>query len=147
MIYMLPLYNNVPQYLTNKLHKILMTAARCAIGDYCFKKSNKYILNKCKWLSVKNMITYSSLIFIDNIVRCNKPKSIMQIYRKNRFERHKATLSLNKNPRTKRYSKFFIYEHTGTFNNIPMEIKIKSRNIFKREIKYWIQNQPRDTLD
>ena len=136
LIYRLPLYNNVPQYLTNKLHKILMTAARCAIGDYCFKKSNKYILNKCKWLSVKNMITYSSLIFIDNIVRCNKPKSIMQIYRKNRFERHKATLSLNKNPRTKRYSKFFIYEHTGTFNNIPMEIKIKSRNIFKREIKY-----------
>ena len=33
LIYMLPLYNNVPQYLTNKLHKILMTAARCAIGD------------------------------------------------------------------------------------------------------------------
>ena len=41
LIYMLPLYNNVPQYLANKLHKILMTAARCAIGDYCFKKINK----------------------------------------------------------------------------------------------------------
>ena len=48
LIHVLPLYNNGPEYPPNKLYKILMTAARCAIGDYCFKKSNKYIFNKCK---------------------------------------------------------------------------------------------------
>ena len=38
LIYMLPIYNSAPEYLKNKLHKIIMTAARTAIGDYCYKK-------------------------------------------------------------------------------------------------------------
>ena len=56
--YMLPIYNNLPGYLNNKLHKIIMTAARTVIGNYCFRKSNLYILNKCNWMNVKNMIKH-----------------------------------------------------------------------------------------
>ena len=48
MIYMLPLYNNLPLYLRNKLHKIQMKSARTAIANYCYKKSTSYILNRCK---------------------------------------------------------------------------------------------------
>ena len=68
MIYMLPLYNNLPLYLRNKLHKIQMKSARTAIGNYCYKKSTSYILNKCKWLNINNMIKYSSLVFIHNVI-------------------------------------------------------------------------------
>ena len=60
---MLPLYNNTPGYLKTKLHKIIMKTARSAIGDYCFKKSITYILNKCKLMNIDNMIKYSSLVF------------------------------------------------------------------------------------
>ena len=42
--YMLPLYMNAPQFLVNKLHKVVMTSARLAIGSFCFKKSTEYIL-------------------------------------------------------------------------------------------------------
>ena len=43
--YMLPIYANANQNNIGKLHKILITAARAAIGSYCFKKSITYILN------------------------------------------------------------------------------------------------------
>ena len=112
MIYMLPLYNNLPLYLRNKLHKILMKSARSAIGNYCYKKSTSYILNKCKWLNINNMIKYSSLVFIHNIIKNKKPKSILGIYKTNRFLRHKAESSLQNIPKNTKYSKFFLQENT-----------------------------------
>ena len=42
LTYMLPLYMNAPSYLIDKLHKVVMTAARVAIGSYCPKKYNIY---------------------------------------------------------------------------------------------------------
>ena len=41
--YMTPIYSIGNQNNINKLHKIIMTAARAAIGSYCFKKSIRYI--------------------------------------------------------------------------------------------------------
>ena len=40
--YMMPLYNIANLHLKNKLHKIIMSAARTAIGNYCFMKSTIY---------------------------------------------------------------------------------------------------------
>ena len=37
--YMLPLYANASKLNIQKLHKIVMTAARCVIGNYCFKQT------------------------------------------------------------------------------------------------------------
>ena len=145
--YMLPIYNIAPNYLKNKLHKIVMKGAHTAIGNYCYKKSTKYILDKCKWLSIDKMITYSSLVFIYNITLNKKPKGVLQIYKTNRFLRHKADLSLSHIPKNVKYSKFFIQEHTNTYNKIPSEIKSKSKKTFKKELKMWIQNQPIDTSD
>ena len=85
--YMLPHYNKLPNHLNNKLHKILMTAARCAVGSYCFKKSNKYILDKCKWLPLEKMITLSSLNFIYNIEKYKKPKGVLTIFRNSNYNR------------------------------------------------------------
>ena len=42
--YMLPMYSNLTIQNLNKLHKLLMTAARVVVGDFCFKKSCNYIL-------------------------------------------------------------------------------------------------------
>ena len=147
LIYMLPLYNSIPGYLKGKLHKIIMKTARSAIGDYCYRKSTSYILNKCKFMNIENMIKYSSLVFINNLIRNKKPKSIMNIYRKSRISRHRANISLQTIPKGKKYSNFFIQAHTSTYNEIPYEITSKSKAIFKKEIKLWILNYHKDTMD
>ena len=59
--YMVPLYSLTTEANLNKLHKVIMTAARAAIGNYCYKKSINYILNKCKWFDIKDIIMISSL--------------------------------------------------------------------------------------
>ena len=61
---MLPIYSLTNTINKNKIHKIITTAARAAIGNFCFKKSIKYILNKCKWLDVNELIDYSALTLI-----------------------------------------------------------------------------------
>ena len=93
------------------------------------------------------MIKYSSLVFIHNIIKNKKPKSILGIYKTNRFLRHKAELSLQNIPKNTKYSKFFLQENTVTYNKIPYDIKEKSIKLFKKEIKMWILTQPEDTMD
>ena len=66
---------------------MLMTAARCAVGSYCFKNSNRYILDKCNWLPLEKMITLSSLNFIYNIEKYKKPKGVLKIFRNSKYDR------------------------------------------------------------
>ena len=120
---MLHIYNNVPKYIMNKLHKVLMKSARCAIGNYCFRKSTSYILDKCKWMTIEKIITYSSLVFIHNIIKHKIPKGVHNIYRNSRFNRHKANISVTYRPINQKYSRFFIQHHSNTYNNVPTEIK------------------------
>ena len=66
--YLLPLYMHTNKILNDKLHKVLMTAARGAIGNYSFKKSKKYILDKCNWLPINKMIENASIKVLHNIL-------------------------------------------------------------------------------
>ena len=50
--YMLPLYLNTTKIQKDRLNKVIMTAARLAIGNYCFKKTSDYILSKCRWMNI-----------------------------------------------------------------------------------------------
>ena len=124
-----------------------MTAARCTVGSYCFKKSNRYILDKCNWLPLEKMITLSSLNFIYNIEKYKKPKGVLKIFRNSKYNRQKQKLSVSYIPKYKSYSKFFIYDKIALFNEIPTDIKEKSKKIFKNELKMWIKIQPVDTND
>ena len=45
-----------------------MTAARAAIGNYCYEKSTKHILDKCKWLSIDKLIKYRCISYIHNLI-------------------------------------------------------------------------------
>ena len=64
---MVPIYSMASEDNLKKLHNIIMTAARAAIGSYCFKKSVRYILDKCKWYDIKDLILISSLNTIHKI--------------------------------------------------------------------------------
>ena len=84
LTYLLPLYSQADKLMTNKLHKVVMTAARSAIGNQCFKKSISYILNKCNWLNINKMISNASLKLINNIITDKTPKAIYNLFKINR---------------------------------------------------------------
>ena len=98
-------------------------------------------------MTIEKMITYRSLVFIHNIIKHKIPKGVHNIYRNSRYNRHKANISVTYRPINQKYSRFFIQQHSNTYNNVPTEIKEKSNRIFKRELKMWIKNRPVDSYD
>jgi hypothetical protein len=120
LIYCLPLYMHTTELLKQKLHKVQMSAARCVIGSFCYKKSIKYILNKCKWDTVKNVIINSSIMFIHKVIKNQKPEVIYELYNINR--RSTAKIALHYHPKSKIYSAFFSNKTIEIYNKIPKVI-------------------------
>ena len=146
--YMLPLYCSTNKFNIDKLHKIVMTAARTAIGSYCFKKSTTYILDKCGWLHINNMIIYSSLNIIHNVIKNKLPISMTQLFRFQENTRSKSKISLRYTPKNNRYKNFYICKYLNIYNEIPNSEKAKSGKSFKQYIKNWIRSGlPCDTND
>ena len=108
--YLLPIYLNAPKYLTNTLHKVIMSAARSAIGSYCFKKSMIYILDKLNWLSIDKLITYSSICYIHKIIKLNQPESMMDLFRTKVSNRAISKWYTKYQPKTIQMKNFYIYK-------------------------------------
>ena len=128
----------------HKIHKVIMTAARAAIEDYCFKKSKIYILNKCGWLNIHNMIKFAAINIIHNIIINKIPTSIFNLFKINR--RSSVDIVTYYRPKTRKTEQFFIYNGLKLYNKLPNDIKIK--NNIKRELKIYLKKcEPNDTFD
>ena len=149
MRYMLPLYNNATKIQLTKLHRVVMTAARCVIGSYCCRSSTLQILTKSKWLTLHNMIHHSSLKHIHKILTTCTPPSLHNMY-----NTHNTRISKDISPKyipmCAQYKKFYIISCIKLYNQIPSKIKSKTQNYFKTQSKNWlISNVPgvSDTCD
>ena len=91
--YMIPLYMNATGENITKLHRLLMAAARAAIGSYCCRKSISQILDKCNWLPIRNMIVFAAIKTIHKIVITNIPKSIRELIKNARKMRKNQMMS------------------------------------------------------
>ena len=145
--YMLPTYSNLTTFNINKLHKLLMTAARTVVGNYCYKKSCKYILDKCKWLCVNDMIKYRGLTFIHKILTHKLPISLFTMFKVSKYSRAGSKISLQNIPENIKYINFFINKYIKQYNLLDGKLKSKSIKQFKKEIKLEIPNQNSDTMD
>ncbi len=130
----------------NKLHKVVMTAARAAIGDYCFKKSISYILNKCKWLNINNMIINASLKTLNNIIINKTPRTIYNLFKINR--RSIVDIQTFYQPKSTELKNFFIYKTLKIYNHLPKVLKELDHTKFKKQIKtYMLNYRESDTMD
>ena len=134
--------------LTQKLHKVVMTAARAAIGNYCFKKLTSYILEKCKWLNIKNMILHSSLKVLHKIITCKEPDAIVNLYKNINTKRAVVNAIPKYKPKSKYYKIFFIYQTLNIYYNLPKSIRDSTVSMFKTLTKdYLAKNDVYDTFD
>ena len=68
LYYMLPLLSSANSSQKQKVHKLIMFAARTVIGSYCFKVSCRKILKKVNWLSANQIINWSIIKSIHKII-------------------------------------------------------------------------------
>ena len=76
--YAIPLYTNINNINILKIHRIIMSSARTIIGNYCFKKSIKYILDKVNLLDAKQFIIFSAINIIHKLISNSIPSQHMQ---------------------------------------------------------------------
>ena len=134
--YMLPTYMHAPACLKDKLHKVLMKAARFSIGNYCFKKSTYYILNKCKMTTINNMINISAIKLIHKTLHNESPHVIFQYYKVNK--RKSADIYYNYTPKYCNMKNYFIYQGIKLFNGLPAKLKDLPPVKFNNKIKRYI---------
>jgi len=80
LIYAMPLYTQITKKQLSMIHKVIMTSGRIIIGNYCFKQSIRYILNKCKMLKADKLIAFSSINFINKIIFKKTPANNYSLF-------------------------------------------------------------------
>ena len=135
-----------PQCRLPLVHKIIMRSARGAIGNYCCRFSIAKILNICKWSTAKNMITHSAITTIHNILTKKKPLSIIKLFNINN-QRQSKQITTKYLPRTETFKKFYIYNTINIYNEIPSNIKSKSKVLFKKLSKKWLASYSPNVID
>ena len=121
---MLPLYFNASQILITKLHRVLMTSAHVAIGNYCCRKSTQQILLKVNWLPIFKMIQHSSISIIHNIIVNKTPKSLYLMFNTDN-RRIGKEIKPRYIPKTTQYSNFYTIQGINIYNKIPNNFKLK----------------------
>ena len=87
-----------------------MASARTIIGNYCFKKSIKYILDKVKLLDARQFIIFSVLKLIHKVISYGTPASIFHMFKKqNRRVNDKIIRTIYK-PKKSKMSNHIIYK-------------------------------------
>ena len=113
-----------------------MRSARIIINDYCYRKSTKYILGKCNWLSVNQMIDFSAVKTIHKILYNKNPVPLYNHYKINR--RTTANIHYNYIPKSSSFRKYFIYHGISTYNMLPATLKCLHPRKFKKVYKKYL---------
>ena len=148
--YMLPLYMNSTKDNIGRLHKVLMTAARAAIGSYCCKKSTLQILSKCNWIPIQKLIIHSAINVIHSVINIKKPIALLNLINIGHETRPCKEVVPKYIPKGTWYLKFYMVQGLKIYNKIPNIIKIKSNKQFKIHFKKWIltyNDGVSDTMD
>ena len=119
--------------MKDRLHKVLMRAARMTINSYCFKKSIDYILGLCKWHDIDEMIKWCSLKFMNNMLTSQKPKSL---FNKIKFSKRACrNLSFHYFPKSSMWKNTLLYKGIEYFNKLPNHLKYLPGKTFKAKLK------------
>ena len=117
-----------------------MASARTIIGNYCFKKSIKYILDKVKLLDARQFIIFSVLKLIHKVISYGTPASIFHMFKKqNRRVNDKIIRTIYK-PKKSKMSNHIIYKITKIYNSLPADLKNKTIKPFTKQLKILIQS-------
>ena len=131
--YMLPFYSALTDQQTQKLHKVTMTSARMAIGDYCFKTQCNKILAQCNWIPIRYVINMAQCNYTHKILTNKNPTKLFQLFKIP--SRQAKPIRLNFQSKTKLSKSSLLHNGINFYNNLPIQIKQLTVKKFKMQIK------------
>ena len=130
--YMLPTYSNLTEMQLQKLHVVLMKAAKTTIGQPCFRWTNQKILETVEWIPMRQMIEKAKLKVLHNIILTKQPKMLYQQLKIP--ERRTKAISVKYNPKKEKLRKFFLTTTIEKYNKIPVITRNLDQQKFKKAI-------------
>ena len=145
LCYLIQLWGGAESYLLHALQVIQNRAAR-AVCRASWYTPTRVLLNKCKWLSVKQLVFYQTALtthkvvkhkapmYLHNKISTSHPYRIRQATERGiRFgEQFEIQSSLTRNS--------FCYRGTQGYNRLPYEIRgAKTIATFKHKLKIWVK--------
>ena len=141
IIYLIQVWGGTYDYLVNALQ---VTQNRCMrqITGFSWYTPTGVLLRKCKWMSIRQLIAYHSILTIHKSCISGSPKYIFdKMHPASNYEtRHSVKYGANFKGRSWRAQSSLCYRGTVLYNRVPLEI-IQTEGIttFKRKLKRWIQ--------
>ena len=136
LYYMMPLMSSAKLSEKQKVHKLIMFAARTILGSYCFKTSCKKILESINWMSANQIINWSILKSIQKIIFTKAPNSLFNYFKNNR--RQCSIIVPKIYPKSKFSRDFYLFKGLELYNAFPNDIKKFNPKTFKTKgLKYF----------
>ena len=144
LCYLIQVWGGCEQYLLTALQTLQNRAARSVTGLSWFTPA-RVLLNKCKWLSVKQLVLYQSILLAHKIASQRTPVSLTEKmntvhpYRTRQASTGSIRFGENFSSSDGRAQNSFCYRATKDYNIIPAKMRsIKSLPTFKSKLKQWI---------
>ena len=130
--YMLPTYTNITEIQRQKIHVVLMKAAKATIGLPCYRWSTQRILETVGWIPLKAMIEKAKLKVLHNIVITKQPTMLFKQMKIP--ERKTKAITLQYNTGKEKLKKFFLTSTIQDYNKLPVIMRNLNQQKFKNAI-------------
>ena len=144
LCYLVQLWGGTEAYLLAHLQVLQNKAARAVTGKSWFTPTRQ-LLRECKWLNVKQLVFYQSVLQVHKVLLTGKPFSVRKKFITDHpFLTRQATgggLRFGQNyvASSELRHKSFHFRGTQGYNRIPADIrKIKNIQTFNNKLKQWV---------
>ena len=133
LCYCLPLFGGCSVADLDSLQVLQNSAARIVL-NFPSRSNRDQMFNELLWLTVRQLVTYNTLVLIYRIRRSNEPEYLAQCF-------HHENINGNiviKNIRLELYRNSFVFRGSLLWNKLPEDIK-KEQSIrrFKEKTRSW----------
>ena len=151
LCYLIQLWGGADSYLLARLQVLQNKAARAVTGKSWFT-STRRLLEECKWLSVRQLVFYQTVMGVQKIVMSGKPDHLSKKFSNDHPYRTRQAaggglrFGENFDGKSDLSHTSFCYRGTVDYNRIPVYIRrAKTMQTFKYKLKQWIStNIPLD---
>ena len=151
LCYLIQLWGGADGYLLNSLQVLQNRAARAVTGKSWFT-STRRLLKDCKWLSVRQLVFYQTVLGVHKIVVSRKPDNLSNKFNTDHpYRTRQATggglrFGEDYDAKSGLSHSSFCYRGTVEYNRIPVFIRrAKTIQTFKYKLKQWVStNIPLD---
>lgn len=140
LTYLITLWGGAQDYLLSALQVQQLTAARAVCGFGSRFWSKKKLLDKVRWLSVRQLAFYHTVLQVHKTIITRKPKNLFKSISSNYPYRTRsaATGLIRENENFKQQS--FKHRARQSYNRVPVDVRTGSMETVKRKLKLWVKS-------